>query len=80
MMEEESYLSAQECLKLGLVDAIIGEAAQDGPSLGLVASVHDNTVRAMRTLPDVHELMERRNTQLAELDKQLAEEKARYNQ
>ena len=80
MMEEETYLSAQECLKLGLVDAIIGEAAQDGPSLGLVASVHDNTVRAMRTLPDVHELMERRNAQLAELDKQLAEEKARYNQ
>lgn len=80
MMEEETYLSAQDCLRLGLVDAIIGEAPQDGSSMGLVASVHDNTVRAMRFLPDVQELKARRDAQLAELDNQLAEEKARYTQ
>lgn len=80
MMEEETYLSAQDCLRLGLVDAIIGEALPDDPAMGLVASVHDNTVRAMRFLPDVQELRARRDAQLAELDKQLAEERARYTQ
>lgn len=77
MMEEETYLSAQDCLRLGLVDAIIGEAAGDAPT-ALVASVHDNTVRAMRTLPDVRELMARRDAQLREFAQQLAAEQARY--
>lgn len=77
MMEEETYLSAQDCLRLGLVDAIIGETADDAPT-ALVASVHDNTVRAMRTLPDVRELMARRDAQLREFEQQLAAEQARY--
>lgn len=80
MMEDETYLSAQECLRLGLVDAIIGETPKDGSSMGLVASVHDNTVRAMRFLPDVQELKARRDAQLAELDNQLTQERARYMQ
>lgn len=80
MMDEETYLSAQDCLRLGLVDAIIGEAPQESAGMGLVASVHDNTIRAMRTLPDIQALRERRSSQLAELDKQLAEERARYKQ
>ncbi len=78
MMEEETYLSAQECLRLGLVDAIIGEAADAGAPMALVASVHDNTVRAMRTLPDIRELKARRDAQFDELKQQLAAEQARY--
>ena len=78
MMEEETYLSAQDCLRLGLVDAIIGEANQDHQPLALVASVHNNTVRAMRTLPDIRELKARRDDRLAELDRELFEEKDRY--
>jgi ATP-dependent Clp protease protease subunit len=80
MMDEETYLSAHECLRLGLVDAIIGEAQKEESPMGLVASVHDNTVRAMRTLPDIRELRTRRDEQLAALDQQLAEEKSRYTQ
>lgn len=78
MMEEETYLSAQDCLRLGLVDAIIGEVNQDSQPMALVASVHNNTVRAMRTLPDIRELKARRDDRLAELDRELSEEKDRY--
>lgn len=77
LMEEETYLSAQDCLRLGLVDAIIGGEAQAEPA-ALVASVHNNTVRAMRTLPDIRDLMARRDEQRRALDRELAEEKARY--
>lgn len=77
MMTEESYLSAQDCLRLGLVDAIIGGDTQTEPA-ALVASVHSNTVRAMRTLPDIRDLMARRDAQRKEMDQELAVEKARY--
>lgn len=80
LMNEESYISAQQCLQLGLVDAIIGEPAvdPDGKPMTLVASIHDNTVRAMRTLPDIRELMRRRDEAQAEMEQELAAEKARY--
>lgn len=77
MMEEETYLSAQKCLQLGLVDAIIGGPEQAEPA-ALAASVHSNTVRAMRTLPDIRDLMARRDAQRQDLDRRLAAEKARY--
>ena len=77
MMEEETYLSARQCLELGLVDAIIGDVSEsDTPAL--VASAHSNTIRAMRTLPDIEDLRKRKHAQLDELDKELAAEKARY--
>lgn len=77
MMEEETYLSAQQCLNLGLVDAIIGGQDQDAPA-AVAASVHSNTIRAMRTLPDIRDLIARRDAQRQALDCRLAEEKARY--
>ena len=78
MMQEETYLTARQCLEMGLVDAIIGDVSESDTGLALVASIHNNTVRAMRTLPDIEELRKRRDSQLAELDKELAQEKARY--
>ena len=70
-------LSARRCLEMGLVDAIIGDVSNsDTPAL--VASIHNNTVRAMRTLPNIEDLRKRKQTQLDELDKELAAEKARY--
>jgi ATP-dependent Clp protease protease subunit len=77
LMEAESYLSAKKCLELGLVDAIIGDVSEPGTP-ALVASAHGNTVRAMRTLPDLDELRRRREEQTAQMDEELAAEKARY--
>lgn len=77
LMEAESYLSARRCLELGLVDAIIGDVSEPGTP-ALVASAHGNTVRAMRTLPDIDDLRKRRDDQLAQMEKELAEEKARF--
>lgn len=77
LMEAESYLSAKKCLELGLVDAIIGDVSEPGTP-ALVASAHGNTVRAMRTLPDIDELRRRRDEQAAQIDEELAAEKARY--
>lgn len=77
LMNEETYLSAQRCLELGLVDAIIGDVSNSGTA-ALVASIHNNTVRAMRTLPDIADLQARKRAQQEALDRELAEEKARY--
>lgn len=60
LMEAESYLSASQCVELGLADGLLGEETEPGEPLNLVASVSGNTIRAMRTLPDVRELMRRR--------------------
>ena len=77
LMEAESYLGARRCLELGLVDAIIGDVSETSTP-ALVASAHGNTVRAMRTLPDIDDLRKRRDDQLAQMEKELAEEKARF--
>lgn len=77
LMNEETYLSARQCLEMGLVDAIIGDVSESGTA-ALVASIHCNTIRAMRTLPDIEDLRARKKIQLDELDKELAKEKARY--
>ena len=54
------------------------EDVPDSGTPALVASIHNNTIRAMRTLPDIEDLRKRKQTQLDELDKELAAEKARY--
>ena len=62
MMEAETYIGARRCLELGLVDGIIGEeTGADGAPLALVASITDNVTRAMRTLPDIRDLIARRD-------------------
>lgn len=78
LMNEETYLSARQCLEMGLVDAIIGDVSDSGTAPALVASIHNNTVRAMRTLPDIQVLKDRMEQQRKELDQELAKEKARY--
>lgn len=78
LMNEETYLSARQCLEMGLVDAIIGDVSDSGTA-ALVASIHNNTIRAMRILPDIEDLRARKQAQLDALDKELAEEKARYS-
>lgn len=77
LLNEETYLSARQCLEMGLVDAIIGDVSDSGTP-ALVASIHNNTIRAMRTLPDIEDLRARKQAQLDALDRELAEEKARY--
>lgn len=78
LMNGETYLSARQCLEMGLVDAIIGDVSNSGTAPALVASIHNNTVRAMRTLPDIQVLKDRMEQQRQELDRELAAEKARY--
>lgn len=80
LMNEETYLNAQRCLEMGLVDAIIGESEQPEGVPALVASIHSNTVRAMRTLPDIEELQELLKTQKETLDREIVAERARYAQ
>ena len=76
-MNEESYLSARQCLEMGLVDAIIGDVSESDTS-ALVASIHNNTIRAMRTLPGIEDLRIRKKAEQDAMDKELADEKARY--
>ncbi len=77
LMNEESYLSARQCLEMGLVDAIIGDVSESDTS-ALVASIHNNTIRAMRTLPGIEDLRIRKKAEQDAMDKELADEKARY--
>lgn len=64
LMEAETYLTAADAVRLGFADAIVGEdsGGGDSPEL-LVASVAGNVIRAMRTLPDIRELMAKRDAQ-----------------
>lgn len=79
LMEEETFLTATECLELGLVDSIIGqEQAAEGEPLRMVAAMFNNTVRAMRTLPDIRELKDKRDREIREMSEALEAEKARY--
>jgi ATP-dependent Clp protease protease subunit len=80
LMEAESYLNARQCLDLGLVDGIIGEVEEpkDEEPVALVASVTNNVIRAMRTLPDIQDLIALRATQRWKATAQLEIEKNRY--
>lgn len=77
MMEAETYLTAEDAVRIGLADTIVGEDAEPagGPQM-LAASVAGNVVRAMRTLPDVQELIARRDEQ--ELRDRLELERNRF--
>lgn len=79
LMEEETYLTARQCLELGLVDAIIGDADRtEGEPLALVASVSNNVVAAMRVLPDIRELKARREGEQWRLQAELELERQRF--
>lgn len=80
MMEAETYIGARRCLEIGLVDGIIGEQAEaDGTPLAMVASITDNVTRAMRTLPDIRDLIARRDKSNWEAQARLELEAARYS-
>ena len=78
LMEEETFLTATECLELGLVDSIIGQEQTPAEPLRMVAAMFNNTVRAMRTLPDIRELKDKRDREIREMSEALEAEKARY--
>ena len=61
------------------MDGIIGEeTGADGAPLALVASITDNVTRAMRTLPDIRDLIARRDKFKWQDQARLELENARY--
>lgn len=77
LMDAETFLSASDALRLGLVDAIIGKQEGNAPQM-LAASIHNNIVRAMRTLPDIHELMARRDAEREAVKSMISTAEQRY--
>ena len=77
MMENETYIGAADALRYGLVDSIIGgeNAAQSGL---LVASAFNNTVKAMRTLPDIQTLLVAEKKESDRLREELEMEKNKF--
>ena len=77
MMENETYIGAADALRYGLVDSIIG-GENDGQSGLLVASAFNNTVKAMRTLPDIQTLLDAEKSESDRLHKELEMEKSKF--
>lgn len=77
MMANETYIGAADALQYGLVDSIVGADANTQSGL-LVASAFNNTVRAMRTLPDIQELMQANKNESDRLRQELENEKNKF--
>lgn len=78
LMENETYLTSTDALGYGLVDAVIGGEQAAGPQM-VAASAFNNTVRAMRTLPDIQDLIALDASEAAaKLHQELEAEKNRY--
>ena len=77
MMANETYIGSSDALRYGLVDSIVGgeAAVQNGP---LVASAFNNTVKAMRTLPDIQELLQAEKDAHSQLRRELESEKNKF--
>lgn len=77
MMKNETYIGATDALRYGLVDGIVGgeSSAQTGM---LVASAFNNTVKAMRTLPDIQTLLDAEKNESDRLRKELEMEKNKF--
>lgn len=77
MMENETYIGSADALRYGLVDSIVG--GESGSQNGLlVASAFNNTVKAMRTLPDIQELMQAEQNESDRLHQELENEKNKF--
>ncbi|MEF2836833.1 MAG: Clp protease ClpP [Oscillospiraceae bacterium] len=77
MMENETYIGAADALRYGLVDSIIG--GEDNAQSGLlVASAFNNTVKAMRTLPDIQTLLDAEKNESNRLREELEMEKNKF--
>lgn len=77
MMANETYIGAADALQYGLVDSIVGADANTQSGL-LVASAFNNTVKAMRTLPDIQELMQANKNESDRLRQELENEKNKF--
>lgn len=77
MMANETYIGAADALQYGLVDSIVGADANTQSGL-LVASAFNNTVKAMRTLPDIQELMQADKNESDRLRQELENEKNKF--
>lgn len=77
MMENETYIGSYDALRYGLVDSIVGTESNSQTGL-LVASAFNNTVKAMRTLPDIQELMQADKNESDRLRKELENEKNKF--
>ena len=77
MMENETYIGSADALRYGFVDSIVGGEtnAQNGV---LVASAFNNTVKAMRSLPDIQELRNREKNESDRLRQELEHEKNKF--
>ena len=77
MMVNETYIGSADALRYGLVDSVIGE--NNSPQNGLlVASAFNNTVKAMRTLPDIQELLQAEKNESDRLRQELENEKNKF--
>lgn len=77
MMENETYIGSADALRYGLVDGIIGGESNSQPGL-LVASAFNNTVKAMRTLPDIRQLLDAEKKEADRLRQELEHEKNKF--
>lgn len=77
MMENETYIGSADALRYGLVDSIVGSENNAQSGL-LVASAFNNTVKAMRTLPDIQELLQAEKNESARLRQELENEKNKF--
>lgn len=77
MMENETYISSADALRYGLVDSIVGGESAEQSGL-LVASAFNNTVKAMRTLPDIQELLKAEKNESDRLRQELENEKNKF--
>lgn len=77
MMENETYIGSYDALRYGLVDSIVGADTNNQTGL-LVASAFNNTVKAMRTLPDIQELMQADKNESDRLRQELENEKNKF--
>jgi ATP-dependent protease ClpP protease subunit len=77
MMENETYIGSYDALRYGLVDSIVG-AEKDNQTGLLVASAFNNTVKAMRTLPDIQELIQADKSESDRLRQELENEKNKF--
>lgn len=77
MMKNETYIGAADALRYGLVDSIIGGDSNAQSGL-LVASAFNNTVKAMRTLPDIQTLLDAEKNESDRLRQELEMEKNKF--
>lgn len=77
MMANETYIGSADALRYGFVDSIVGGESNAQSGL-LVASAFNNTVKAMRSLPDIQELRNREKNESDRLRQELENEKNKF--